>query len=353
METSLKSFQKSLTTLKEHLKDVGNKNALLDKTFNLSCATKEMKDSISSFQAKRTEEKVFDYIVFIISLYGQYETFIEKIITEYVNELKMANCKFSQLPQKLCDCYFAKGISLHSKLGWEKYGHLNKVILAESLYESTNKDIANILPEAFFSNAGNYKIDILASCLSELGIDNLKQEIRNYNPLLLYYKSKYGEAVNVKSMEDTILYSIIDEVVEARNKIAHTGSVDEIKDQTYVEEIISFFSLFGSSLNLIMQDAISQMKWNLSSNDPFQPVVVFKKMKVAGFKNANIDLHLNQDYICLKPKGFYPRYIESKVLGLMERGNSVDRYHLTEDNLNGVGIKINHDASDGCFFKFL
>ena len=353
METSLISFQKSLTILKEHLKDVENKNDLLDKTFSLSCATKEIKDSISLFQAKRTKEKVFDYMVFIISLYGQYETFIEKIIAEYVNELKMSNFKFSQLPHKLCDSYFAKGISLHSKLSWEKFGHLNKEILAESLYDSTNKDIVNILPEAFYTNAGNYKIGVLAECLSELGIENLKQEICRYTPLLLYYKYKYGDAINVNSMDDTILYRFIDEVVDARNKIAHTGSVDEIKDKTYIDEIISFFSLFASCLNLIMQDAILQIKWDLSTKDYYQPVVVYKKIKVAGFKNANIDLHLNQDYICRKPKGFYPRFIKSKVFGLKDRGNSVDHFHLTEDNLNGVGIKINHEASEGCLFKFL
>lgn len=353
MHTSLSAFKSSLVKIRQYVDDLEKKNDIIDKAIALPCASQEIKDDIADLQTKRNSEKEFDYTVVIVTLYGQYETFIEKSIREYVKELQHGGYPFSQLPEKIKGGYFSKGIGLHGKLEWEKYKHLDERIIAKSIHEALNQDIQNILPEAFYTNGGNYKVDVLAGCLGDLGIENAKQFLCQYPSLQSYYQGKYGPGVNVNEKDTEVLYGIVDEVVETRNKIAHTGKVDEIKDKTYVVEMIEFFENFAESMTMLMQDALCEIKWNNSTSVAFQPVNVFKGPSVAGFKGVEFEVHQNQDCLCCYPAGHYPKYNETTILGIEESGNSYINYHLYPDNTNGVGLKMGIDVSQGCKFKFL
>lgn len=353
MNTSLSAFITSLTQISQYLDNLEKKNAILDEAYDLPCATEEIKNSITALQSVRASEKQFDYAVVIVTLYGQYETYIEKTIKEYLKEMQAGGYLFSQLPQKIQDGYFAKGIGLHGKLEWEKYKHLDEKAIAKSLHETLNQDVQNIMPEAYYTNAGNYKIDVLAGCLGELGIENAKQMLCQYPSLLSYYQGKFGLDVNVNEKDDAVLYGLLDEVVETRNKIAHTGKVDEIKDKTYVKEMLVFFEKFAISLNSLIQDVLYDIKWNASTTTDFQPVNVFKGHTVAGFIGVDFGVHLNQECLCCYPAGHYPKYGETKILGLEEQGRSYINYHLYADNPHGIGIQMGICVSQRCRFKFL
>lgn len=353
MHSSLDSFLSAISGLRQHISNSAKKNALLDKADALPDATADMKVDIEALRNTRNDEKLFDYTVIIITLYGRYETFIEQIIKEYVRELKAANYHFSVLPKRLRDGYFSKVVRLYSKIEWEKYGHIGEKTISKSLYESLNMDVQNLLPEAFYTNAGNYKIQILSDTLSELGIENSKETICKYPPLMGYYTGKHGKTFNISAVDADILYSLVDEVVETRNKIAHTGRVDDLKDSTYVEDMIVFFEKFAESLNMLFQDNLYLIKWNSSAEPAFKPVNVFEKIGVAGFKRANMSIDLNQHYLCKSPTGIFPMFIESKIMGIHIGNEEYIHCILTEDNPKGVGIKINHKATEGCEFKFL
>lgn len=353
MNTALNTFLSSITTLKSHIDNIGRKNDILDRTYGLPCAGQDIKDDISDLQSKRNSEKQFDYTVAIISLYGQYETFVEQIIKEYLKELKQENFTFSQLPLKLQECYFAKSIKLYPKLEWEKYNHLNTKIISKSLDDALNKDMLNLLPEAFYTNAGNYKIGVLADCMTDLGVENLKQTICKYPPLQSYFIGKHGAGFCVDGKDDDILFGLLDEVVDTRNKIGHTGKVDEIKDKTYIDDMNTYFESLGMSLNMLLQDIIFLLKWNVNTEPSYAPSNVFNKNNVVGFCGVKMEMHLGQTYLCKNPAGFYPGYIQSKVLGIQERNVDFINYYLREDNPHGVGMKVSHHASTGCLFKFL
>lgn len=353
MNTSLSAFLASLTQIGQYVDNLERKNTILDKIYELPCATQDIKDAIADLQSKRGAEKQFEYSVVIVALYGQYETFVEKIIKEFVKELHSAGYHFSQLPMKMQGGYFAKVISLHGKLEWEKYKHLDEKIIAQSIHESLNQNIQNILAEAFYTNAGNYKIDILAGCLGELGIENAKQQLCQYPALQSYYQGKYGLGVNVNEKDDDVLYGVIDEVVETRNRIAHTGKVDEIKDNTYVKDMLNFFEKFSTSLNLLMQDALYETKWNERTTIVYQPVKVFNGHTVAGFLGVEMDVHVNQNCICNYPAGVYPRYGVTQILGIEENGTSYPNFHLDVNNPNGIGVSMGIQISQGCRFKLL
>jgi len=353
MHNSLSAFKSSLAQIRQYVVDLERKNDILDKAISLPCTSQDIKDDIADLQSKRVSEKQFDYMVVIVTLYGQYETFVERSIKEFVKDLQHGGYFFSQLPEKIKGGYFSKGIGLYGKLEWEKYKHLNERIIAKSIHEALNQNIQNILPEAFYTNAGNYKVDVLAGCLGDLGIDNTKQFLCQYPSLQSYYQGKYGSGVNVNEKDPKVLYGIVDEVVETRNKIAHTGKVDDVKDKTYVVEMIDFFEKFAESITMMMQDALYEIKWNESKSVEYQPVNVFKGLSVAGFKGVEFEVHQNQDCLCCYPAGHYPKYNETTILGIEEIGTSYINYHLYPDNPNGVGLKMGIGVSQGCRFKFL
>ena len=249
--------------------------------------------------------------------------------------------------------FFAKSIGLHGKLGWDKYKHLDEKAIARSLHETLNQDVQIIIPEAFFTNAGNYIIDILAGCLGDLGVENVKQMLCQYPDLQTYYQGKDGAGVNVNDKDDEVLYGLVDEVVDTRNKIAHTGEVDEIKDKTYIKEMLNFFEKFSTSLNSLMQDALYENKWNANTASDYQPVKVFNGHTVAGFMGVEFDVHLNQVCLCRYPAGHFPKYNETSILGIEEKGNRYDKYHLFANNPDGVGLQMGIQVSQGCLFKLL
>lgn len=353
MKDSLDTFLRSLTGLRQHVQNIGEKNNLLDIALGLPCATSEIKDSIIRLQSVRSDEKQFDYTVIIISLYGQYETFVEQVIKEYLKELRIANYHFSELPHKIQEGYFIKSAKLQTKTEWEKYSHIADKDISKSLYDTLNLDIQNILPEAFFTNAGNYSMDILASCLGELGVENLKQTLCKYPPLQSYYKSKYGNDININEKDDEIRYGLIDEVVETRNRIAHTGTVDEIKDSTYISDILGFFEVFAKSLNMFIQDCLIQIKWDIVSKPCFKPDNYFDSVNVVSFKGYSMELHIDQKYICKHSDGVYPQFDYSKILGIQYDKVDYTDFVLKDDYPDGVGVKINHKATRGCSFMFL
>ena len=353
MKDSLAAFLRSMTALRQYVSNIRKKNSLLDQTLELSCASEDIKTNITVLQSVRSEEKQFDYTVTIVSLYGQYETFIEQLIKEYIRELRIENYRFSDLPQQIQDGYFVKSAKLQTKIEWEKYSSITEKVISKSLYDTLNLDTQNILPEAFYTNAGNYKIKVLVPCLNELGIENLKQLLCNYPPLQKYYKSKYGDDVNMYEKDDVIRYGLIDEVVDTRNKIAHTGTIDEIKDSSYVSEIFDFFEAFACSLNMFIQDILYEIKWGITSKPSYKPDNYFERNGVVSFQGDNLEVHLNQEFMCKYPDGHFPQFTLSKVLGIQYDGKDYDSFVLKAEYPDGVGLKISPRISLGCRFMFL
>ena len=352
LNKSLSSFQNSLRIIRDYYSDLNEKNSVLDDTYGELGVPSALKSRIGALQAKRTAEKQFDYTVLIISLYGQYESFVEKLIKEFLEELHLGNYRFSQLPQEIRESYFAKGIKLHSKLTWEKFSRITKEMLAKSLSDSYNNDSQNILPEAFFTDNGNYKMDVLAACLSELGVSNIKQHLCNYPALKSYYLQKHGN-VNINGIDDSLLYGLIDEVVETRNRLAHTGTVDNIKDKSYIEDMFAFFEAFAESLNMLIQDTLCSLAWDISAVQPLAPSNVFKHNNVIGFKGVKVVFHLDQEYLYKSPPGVYPRFVRANVESITCGHVFYKNFYLSELDPTGVGIKVGHTATLGGRFKFL
>ena len=353
MKISIEAFLASLKQIRQYVDNLEEKNSILDEAYDLTSAPEDIKNRIAALQSIRTSEKQFAYTVIIITLYGQYETFVERIIKEYLKEMQSGGYNFSQLPPKIQENYFAKVVGLNTKLEWGKYKHLDNKVIAKSLYETLNLDIHSVLPEAYYKNGGNYKINILAECLGDIGMENLKRKLCRYPELQEYYQKKFGLDVNVNEKDDKVLYGIIDEVVEIRNKIAHTGEVDEIRDNTYIKEMFYFFEQFAMSLNSLMQDTLFEVKWNVNTSMAFKPQKVFKHKNVAGFKDVDFEVHNGQLCLCRYPKGNFPQFAEARINDIQEKGVSFTKYHLYENNPFGVGVQMDISVTDGCSFKWL
>ena len=74
---------------------------------------------------------------------------------------------------------------------------------------------------------------------------------------------------------------------------------------------------------------------------------------MAGFMGVEFDVHLNQVCLCRYPAGHFPKYNETSILGIEEKGNRYDKYHLFANNPDGVGLQMGIQVSQGCLFKLL
>lgn len=351
MVDAIDKFLQSATKLREHLEGIEQKMAALDDAYILPCVTQPLKNEIDNIRNKQTDEKIFNYSVTIISLYGYYETFVEALIREYVYELSKTGLQFSSIPTKLKKSFFKKSIRLSGKITWEKFKHINEKAISMSLYESLNQDKQNIIPEAFFTNAGNYKLSVLCSCLGELGIEQVAQMVFKYPDLNQQLNNEYGTGVNLNGIPTYQLYSKIDEVVDRRNVIAHGAKVDNILDIAMLKGYIDFFISFAKSLNQYVNDTLLEMVWNIIPNQEMHPYNYLPRINVLCFRGYDVEFRKGQKYLCKTPQGTYPSFIEDGIVSMQQNHSEYLHFRLNQADPVGVAIKINHISNVNYKFK--
>lgn len=351
MLDAIDKFLQSAIKLRGHLEGIEQKMAALDDAYILPCVTPPLKNKIDEIRDKQTGEKIFNYSVTIISLYGYYENFVEALIREYVCELSKTGLQFSSIPSKLKKSFFKKNIRLSGKITWEKFKHINEKVISASLYESLNRDKQNIIPEAFFTNAGNYKMSVLCSCLGELGIEQVAQKIFRYPDMNLLLNNEYGPGVNLNGIPTNQFYSKIDEVVDRRNVIAHGAKVENILDITMLKEYIDYFISFSKSLNQYVNDTLLEMVWNMLPSQELQPYNHLPRINVLFFRGYDVEIRKGQKYLCKTPHGTYPSFIEDSIASVQQNRSEYLHFSLKQADPVGVAIRINHICNVNYKFK--
>ena len=84
--------------------------------------------------------KQFNFNSYIISIYGAYENFIEKMMSEYLKKLCSIVTNYSELPNEIQKNNLIKTMDIVKKLDYPKYKHLKSASLIEILHKNMNQN---------------------------------------------------------------------------------------------------------------------------------------------------------------------------------------------------------------------
>lgn len=289
--------------------------------------------------------KQFNFNSHIISIYGAYENFIEKMMSEYLQKLCSIVVNFSELPNEIQKNNLIKTMDILKKLDYPKYKHLKSASLVEILHKNMNQDSPFLNIEAFKSHTANFRIGVIDSYFADVGINNLSRTIINYPPLKEYLDNKYH---NYQQINNEIIFSEIDDICNIRNQIAHGVQSIELLGETVLNSYIDFFILFSESLLELLKDQFLEIQFSLNKKK-FKPINVYQK-NIIGFNTNGIKLNMSNK-ILLKKENVFPKYYSADILEIRKNNSSVDEIE-SEDSID-ISMKITTEVNKRVNFTII
>lgn len=301
-----------------------------------------------------TAEKQFSYAASIVSLYGYFENFVESLCKEFVEELCSQTSHFSEYSNKIKKNYFPLWRSLCGKTSYAKFSHLSEEILVQNIHATIVEDKKEILSECFLPNGGNYKHSRVSDLFDSLGIQNFDNLLK-YPPLASYLEEK-----GLSKQPTDRKVSILNDMVERRNQIAHGAEPIDILDDNGILEIVSYANLYACSLNSFLQDTLWPSLLNKENNPSFVPIIkTYRPGDIAELVINNIEVSKGQPVLVKNSETHYPQYYHTRVLSMKfldketQTPKDADRIKASGNEPMLVSLKLTQKISNNaslCFY---
>ena len=337
-----KEYLKNLDGIIEYIAFDKGQKKLLNKVNN-----EDVKDSQNDiYQLCKQYEGVLRtplvYNAIIISIYGCYEAFIDKISNDLLDFFTTRVTNYYDLSEKLRNKHIRKSGEFLSNSNRFRGFETSEREVINNLQKCLGDDIQYELnKELLMSHGGNLRVEQLIELLSDFGIQDSKTRILN-NPQYVKYIAEKNDIqlaeatsyINSKNKDkDNILFEELEILVEQRNKVAHGWCVDtRISYDIILNRIITFMKMIGEVLCGILEEELVLVLKNSGMLNEFNIIDVFNNSVVClNCKNAKLKVG---DFIVCRNENRY------KLLEIMSiQCNKNDIEEISEENLD-VGIRV-------------
>lgn len=290
--------------------------------------------------------KQYNFNTYIISIYGAYEKFIEKMMEEYLKKICNNVKYFSELPSNIQKNNLSKTMDIIKQIEYPKYKHLKSNSLIEILHRNMNENYPYINIDAFKGHTANFGINIIDTYFSSIEQNVISKKVINYSPLKEYLENKYTHPHNLKN---SIIFSIINHTCDMRNNIAHGANIENILDRSIVNEYIDFFILFSKSLCHLLIDSSLKFLFSLKEKT-FKPIRIFEK-NIIFFNTKGINLNQNNKIIAFKNNNLYPQYFLMDILEIRINNNTVN--NVINKEPTDISINVNQEINKNINFTIV
>ncbi len=278
-------------------------------------------------QMKETFRKVFNtpvtYNAIIISLYGCFESYIDKISNSlldfWVNKVQ----KYDDLPEKVKTKHLKKsGDFLSNPQRFKNLEITEKEVLKKLCICLNGEENFQLNKELLLMHSGNLGIEQLTELFSDLGLKDCRQEIL-FNEKYIEYISQKHELNNEKAkkyIEDkkstNNLFEELEQLIEQRNKVAHGWCVDTRLSYDILKgKIIPYIEMIGKVIYDIFEKQFIDILSKTGSLKKFDEVIAVYNNKIlcVNIKDANLKC---EEYIYALNK--QNNYILLKIIGMQD-----------------------------------
>lgn len=344
LSSSISQLVDNIKIITEHLAYLSDSKDLVIAVNPNAISSITEKNKLKSLKKRINKERVFNYNSNIITLYGYFEQYIEALIEEYINNLVGIIEKFDNNNSTIKQQFFNKWERLYNKLAYPKYAHLTEEVLIQSLYNSRITNINHLIPEYYYQNGGNYKHSVICECFAGLGIENVSQMIKVYEPLHSYFKNK-----GIYNQNDDILYEILNDLVARRNDVAH-GNNSTILDISYFREYVDYIEMYAKSLNALLVDNLYMQKWE-TTNSQIIDIKHLYHNRIIEIEVEDFVVEVGHKILVKEPDGNFPRFSIREVKSIHK--NNIARNDFLTYVKDTVALGLSMNIKRKCKFKML
>lgn len=327
MKSIHKQFLNELINLKEFI-DYG-----ISSSKHFSSAKMNGEQYASAFNLGKS--KVYNYNSYIITLYGLFERYIENIVTKYLEDLCSTSEYYDQLPETLKQNNVQKTAQLIISLTLPK----NKSLNSKSVIDILNKNLSHKNPQininAFTQHSTNFRQSSINEFLKQIGITNLASEIRNVSPLRELLEVEFLDYKNQKS---DIVFSIINDLSDRRNDVAHGVENISILHHSIMKEYIEYIETYSIAFYKYMYSNVLKFQYKNKSIAVEKIGVIDNRILLCELDKVKIDG--NSRLIVERIKS-HPKYIEVGIVKIQKDRADVE----SVDGLEKVKVGIEVDSS--------
>lgn len=340
----LEEFNNNLDDIVSYIECIDKQKDILSEFINKknNTGTNDLKDIYQEFN--RVFRTPVAYNAIIISIYGCFESFVDKICSAYIEMMREYITDYEQLPEILRNKHLRISGEFLSNANRFKNYDLTENEVVTNLYNCISKNPTYELnKELLLKHGGNLRIDQLFNLLTDIGIDHCKTEFIKNEHFIQSIAQKHDlnsknaiQFINKKDKEaGNKLFEELDELVEQRNKVAHGWVIDSrLSNNKIKNDIITFMRVLGEIICDIMEDSFASFLHNSRKLKPFPSPINVYGNKILCINS--VDSHLKcGDYI-YSANG--ERYKMLKIEEIQLNNKPVEK--IEEENID-IGIRVN------------
>lgn len=316
-----------------------------DKSYRTQYTKEKDNPSLDLKSLNISKIKQFDFNSHIISMYGAYERFTEQLLVEYLNKLCALTTSYELLPKEIQNNNLNKTFGIIKYLGSRKTKDIKAEKLIETLHKNINENCSEINIEAFKNHTANFRISVIDSYFSEIGINNISSLIRQYEPLKSYLANDISD---FSTQKNSVIFQILEHLCDLRNDIAHGVDNVQLIHKTILYDYIDFMKLFTESLYELINDRYLRLIYN--QNEKEVKVIDIFNNNILCF-NTNGNLITKDSKVLVSTVDFYPNFFIANILSIEHQRNSIDSTILNK--ADDIGISLDKRIKNSMSFKLV
>lgn len=203
------------------------------------------------------------YNALIISLYGNIELFVDEIAEAYIDKVYRLVGKYPDLPKKMREKHeMTSGEFLFNPGRFNNFDTTLEDVVSNLNDCLQGKENAKINMKMILKHGGNLRSEQTFKFFTELGVENIKTRFLQSETTVKEYARQKGLSLedarlrlSTQNQEESSInfFDELDNLVEQRNQVAHSGKVDEKKSLDYIKDnTVPFLLLFGKVISEIL-----------------------------------------------------------------------------------------------------
>lgn len=285
-----------------------------------------------------TPWKLYDHCSVVTRLYSIHESFVENLISSWINYLPQIYPSYSDLPEAIRNTHLI-GISnllLESRKEKSRFGDISVEEIIRGLYVgiTSQTEQYDIVAEAFLMHQQNLRKDAIEKLFTDAGIPQSWNWINEHRKI----KRLVEDIDNTAEGE-------LAELINYRNDAAHGGIIDDVLGEKKLLDLCDFIENLSEAFFDLVNFYIVERKKELGEIKDIGLITEwFQKPKAGVAKVKNTNLCVGDSLWLMSKTKSYCQSVKIKSIRLTIDDQEIDKDNIEITDETEVGLKFNKNA---------
>lgn len=276
------------------------------------------------------------YNAIIISLYGNFEKYVDDLLAAYTHYLGKEYDKYEDLPKKLKAKHIEKAAEyLSNEQRYLNMGLTKKNVISQLFYCLVENKTDSLPEELFIRHGGNLKTKELIQLFSSFGVNNVDGIISNNAEFLKCLQS-------VGMGENKEWKTIVNNLVDQRNQVAHGRVENRISLSDLRKRYVPVLNaVCKAMLDILAEQALSRLL-EFGKLSELNPIIKVWRKKIVGVNVGEQHLFVGQRLVVMHGDG---HLCETSIIKIMRDNKSISKTVATNKD---VTLELDIKVKENC-----